>query len=112
MSRHAFLSDVVVAWEGHGALLDVANVETSVRVDEESATLAVEVKGAAILGLVQAWQNASCLDFTYTITATRASTLLFSGPCQDRPEMERRLRLAVNAIIEASQAQPKVGSRQ
>lgn len=99
MTTHAFLASVVEAWAPYGAQLELANVEIDLRIDEEHAKLGVELKSDGMLGILQAWEHAHCLDFDYMKLPSQEAQILFAGPCDSPAEMAQRLQSVFNLVL-------------
>jgi hypothetical protein len=100
MTSHAFLASVVEAWAPYGAQLESANVEVELKLDEEHGKLGVELKSDHLLGLIQAWERAHCLDFDYMEFPSREARILFSGACESSAEMAQRLQSVFEFVSE------------
>jgi hypothetical protein len=74
--------------------LAALEVSANERMSAEHRALGIELKCAGLLGLVQAWEHAECLDFTYMLLPSKASGILFAGPCKSHAEAAERLRQA------------------
>ena len=98
MTSHAFLTSVVEAWTPYGVELELAGVEIKARIDEVHGKLAVELKSNGLLGILQAWERAHCLDFDYMELPSGKGRILFAGSCEGSGEMPRRLRRVFELI--------------
>lgn len=99
MSWNPFLASVLAAWHPYQARLSRLNIQCTAHLNEERGTLGIEVEGPSAVGLIQAWEHASCLDFTYTRIPSLDSVLLFAGPCDTPNEPEDRLRKAFESMV-------------
>jgi hypothetical protein len=92
MTSHAFLASVVEAWAPYAAQLESANVEVDLKIDEEHAKLGVGLRSDRLLGVLQAWEHAHCLDFDYMKLPSGEARMLFAGECESSVEMAQRLK--------------------
>lgn len=99
MTAHAFLASVIEAWAPYAAQLESAKVELDLKIDEEHAKLGLELKSDKLLGLLQAWENAHCLDFDYMKLPSGEAQILFAGACENSGDMAQRLQTVFELIM-------------
>jgi hypothetical protein len=92
LHTHPFLDHLLEVWGPLRAELAALEVSANERISAEHRTLGIELECAGVLGVAQAWEHAECLDFTYVLVPSKASGILFAGPCKSRAEAAQRLR--------------------
>ena len=72
--------------------MESTNIQVQLKLAEEHGKLGVELKSRDLLGLLQAWEHAHCLDFDYMKLPSGEAGTLFAGSCANSAEMAQRLR--------------------
>ena len=101
MSRqpNAFLARLINVWEMYRTPLAQLGVENALKGDDGRGTLAIELSSPSMLGVLQAWEHASCLDFTYMLLPDGEGVILFAGPCVNPDDLETRLRSLFECVV-------------
>src|SRR6187399_371631 len=98
MSHSTFLTGVVNTWNGLLPLLASVLTEHTVKWQPDGRALGIEIRAHRHLALVQAWDQAQCLDVTIMDIAAETSTILSAGPCAQPTDVSDRLGLLARAI--------------
>jgi len=93
-----FLSTVAERWSVFAESLEAQGVRSDLKQSEAVEKMGIEIRSAANLALVEAWERGNCLDATIMNLATGDSRILFAGPCNGSDEIDLRLAALRDAL--------------
>jgi hypothetical protein len=103
MPLSSFLQFVVTRCHRLHHELEAHGGQAIARMASDSSKLSVEVHTSSHLAIIEAWENAQCLDVTVMERGSGKSLSLSAGPCRNTEEAQRR----IDALCELVQSPPR-----
>jgi hypothetical protein len=90
-----FIEAVIDTWK---SLLN-SDVQSNIKVSEDSARLVIEVNTKKYSATIEAWEEAYSMDITAVELSSNSGVLLSAGECASLDEMKERITLLCEMLV-------------